>query len=189
MFNAVERHATELMDSRFTSPADVAQEIAFRSERLMMEELCTNLYETNHARLVDFGHTFSPAIEAASGYQVPHGVAVAVDMLLSTSIALHRSIAGAELFERLYGLLDRLDLLVREQDMPDDSVLACALEDAKRHRGGALNFVVTSTPGCATFLQDVQANEIALARQDVVSAGTSDAKDAGLRDQHACIGV
>jgi 2-epi-5-epi-valiolone synthase len=188
-FDAVERHAAELMDSRFTRPADVAQEIAFRSELLMMEELCTNLYETNHARLVDFGHTFSPSIEAASGYQIPHGVAVAVDMLLSTAIAVYRSIAEPELFERLYRLLDRLDLLLCEQDLPEVSVLACALEDAKRHRGGALNLVVISKPGCPTFLQDVQTSEITSARQGVVRARSSNNAILDLRDQYACLGI
>jgi 3-dehydroquinate synthetase len=189
IFDVVEKHATELVDSRFSSPGDLAQEIAFRSELLMMEELSTNLYETDHARLVDFGHTFSPTIEAASGYQIPHGVAVAVDMLLSTSIAVHRSIAGPGLFGRLYCLLNRLDLLVAEEHMPDERLLTCGLEDAKRHRGGALNLVVIARPGCPTFLQDVQPCEVESARQAVLRAGSADYAVVDLRDQYACIGL
>ena len=56
----------ELSASRFHSPPDLARELALRSELLMMEELAPNLFETEHARVVDFGHTFSPAIESAS---------------------------------------------------------------------------------------------------------------------------
>ena len=54
----------------------------------MLEELEGNLYEDrSYKRLVDLGHTFSPAIEAASGFKIHHGEAVAIDIALSATIS------------------------------------------------------------------------------------------------------
>src|SRR2546422_1023354 len=50
----------------------------------LLAELACNPYEEGHrARLLDFGHTFSPAVEERSGWAVPHGEAVAVDLAVS----------------------------------------------------------------------------------------------------------
>ncbi len=57
----------------------------------MLEELEPNMFEDQtYQRLVDFGHTVSPALEAASGFSLSHGEAVAIDMAFSTVVTQHR---------------------------------------------------------------------------------------------------
>ncbi|HEY7302843.1 MAG TPA: iron-containing alcohol dehydrogenase [Bryobacteraceae bacterium] len=173
IFESVEKCGKQLVDSQFTRPERVTKDIALRSELLMMEQLATNLFETDLARLVDFGHTFSPTIENASQYRIPHGSAVAMDMLLSCAIAVTRSIAGPSLLHRLLDLTWSLGLLAAGEELPDIDILQSALEEAKRHRGGCLNLVVVGSPGQPVFLQDVRRSELESARELIVSQPNS----------------
>ena len=129
----------------------------------MMEELAPNLFEADLARLADFGHTFSPAIETASGYRIAHGEAVALDMLISTGIAVARGLCASNLLERLTTLFRRLKLPVWHERLPHVDHLRRALDSVAAHRGGNLNLVVPICPGVATFVQHVATRELAAA--------------------------
>ncbi|MBV9266066.1 MAG: hypothetical protein JO061_07855, partial [Acidobacteriaceae bacterium] len=150
-------------------PRGVAKQIALRSEFLMMEELSTNLFEADLARIVDFGHTFSPAIESHSSFRIPHGAAVAIDMLLSTAIAVTRSLAEPALLHRLVGLTRDLGLLPTSEELPEPDFLQAALDEARQHRGGALNLVVVQRVAHPMFLQELRQSDLRSARRLLVS--------------------
>ena len=172
LFELLERHGRELLESRFAHPASVAARILRMSEILMLEELQPNLYETDLRRLVDFGHTFSPVIEIESGYRVAHGEAVAVDMLLSTAIAVDRGLCSENLFGRMVRLYEQVGLPLGFVPCSAQHLVR-ALESARLHRGGNLNLVAPTSPGHAVFLQEVVSGEIdsAMARLHRVSVG------------------
>jgi 3-dehydroquinate synthase len=182
LFEQIEQHGRELLHSHFQAPASAAREIALRAELLMMEELAPNLFESNLARLVDFGHTFSPTIETATDYRISHGKSVALDLLLSTVIAANKGICEPSLIERLFVLLCQLDLPVWDREMPSAEALCVAIQDARRHRGGALNLVVPCAVGAAIFLQDVGREDIQQGL-DVMYELTSEAPRLAHREQ------
>lgn len=160
LLDDVESAGPALIASRFCAPRAVGKRIAERAELLMAEQLAGNLFEDNLARAVDFGHTFSPVVETVSHYRISHGEAVAVDMLLSTSIAVERGLCDSALFFRLSRILVALSLPLWPQGMPTIAQLRGALASARRHRGGALNLVVPIRAGAVTYLQDVSAHEL-----------------------------
>ncbi|MBV8069870.1 MAG: iron-containing alcohol dehydrogenase [Acidobacteriaceae bacterium] len=169
LFDAIEKHGRELLFSHFSSPPQIARDILFRAELLMMEELAPNLFEEQHARLVDFGHTFSPSIEIGSSYQISHGHAVAIDMLLSIAIAVARGVTPVDLLTRVLALLRKLGLELSSQCVPDTATLLGAVEEAKRHRGGCLNLITIERPGCPLFLQELSRAEAEWARKSLLS--------------------
>lgn len=170
LLTAIEQHGRALIDSGYRSPRDAGRRIAERAEFLMAQELAGNLYESCLARLVDFGHTFSPVIETASHYTVAHGEAVAIDILLSTSIAAQRNVCSRHLFDRLVRIVGDLGLPLWPGKMPSSSQLADSLVVARLHRGGSLNLVVPRAGGAATFLQSVSNAEVENAVRDLQRA-------------------
>jgi 3-dehydroquinate synthase len=128
----------------------------------MMADLQPNLYETERRRFPDFGHTFSSAIEEASDYEVTHGEAVAVDMLLTTMIAVRRKLCGEPVLERLVALYRSLGMLkLSERFGPE--VLGPALHSARLRRGGRIHMVIPTRIGAGAFLDEVTAEEACLA--------------------------
>ncbi|MGA3009057.1 MAG: hypothetical protein ABSD72_02235 [Terracidiphilus sp.] len=159
LFELMDDCGETLRDSRFLEPRQHADHVLFRSVMGMAQELQLNLYEDESQRLMDFGHTFSPMIETHSEYRIPHGYAVAMDICLSTAVAVVRGICLYEVFIRVAGLYQRLGLPALPPEFPIDK-LAESLVLARHHRRGNLNLVVPSDIGKGTFLQEVTNAEL-----------------------------
>lgn len=166
LFDAVERTGARLMASNFQEPYEVANEIITRAQVAMMDELEPNLYEQDMRRLADFGHTFSPTLETQSDHRLSHGEAVAIDMLLSTAIAVKRSICAPDLFDRVLAIYRTIGLPVTDT-LCTLQFLALAMNETRRTRAGDLNLVVPSSIGSGVFLQHVSEDEL-LAAIDLV---------------------
>lgn len=158
LFEWLEEYGPELLRSGFQEPAAWAARIALRSEYVLMADLQPNLFESDLRRMPDFGHTFSMAIEEASGYSVPHGQAVAADILLATIIAARRGLCGEDVLCRLVRLYRAVGLLA-VPDACNAELLAEALEHARRRRGGHLHMVLPAGLGRGCFAEDVNAGE------------------------------
>jgi 2-epi-5-epi-valiolone synthase len=167
LFDLLERDGAELVASRFQHGS--AREVIARAQVTMMDELRDNLYEDDHARSVDFGHTFSPSLEARTGYRVAHGEAVAVDIVLSTAIAVELGLCEATLLPRVASLLRGAGLPVAHETL-DRELAFDAIDAARAHRDGALNLVVPLEIGAVTFVQDLDGAllDAALARTAAV---------------------
>lgn len=159
LFELVEESGTALLRSRFQLPYSVASEIVVRAQAAMLEELEPNLHEDNLRRLVDLGHTFSPALEEDSQYCLAHGEAVAIDILISLAIGTIRGMCSPGLFERVAALFEAVALPLTHPSCRKP-VLKRALCDTRRHRAGDLNLVIPTDLGHATFIQHVVDSEI-----------------------------
>lgn len=94
---------------------------------------------------LNLGHTFAHGLEAASGYALPHGQAVAIGLVAAARLAADLGEAPADLVDRLEALLGRLGLPTR-WDVDASAVVAAMAHDKKR-AGGALRFVLPRAPG------------------------------------------
>jgi 3-dehydroquinate synthase len=153
LFSTLERFGGRLLESRLAEPDGEGERVIRRAIELMLEELEPNPYEDRGlARLVDMGHSFSPQIEAASAFAVPHGDAVAIDMALTCMIAAELGLLAAGDALRVVRLLAALglptDSPLLDLELCRASVRACVL-----HRGGELNLVVPTAVGRAGFLR------------------------------------
>ncbi|MFI9151603.1 sedoheptulose 7-phosphate cyclase [Streptomyces sp. NPDC053367] len=152
LFGTLERHP----DAFLTSPNGAVETYVLRtSMRLMMEELCPNLRELELARLVDFGHTFSPVVETAGGHRLEHGEAVAVDMALSAHIARLLGLADAAACERIVTLLARIGLPVFDPATCTEELMTQALQASWQRRGRKLYLVVPTGIGKAGFVEEL----------------------------------
>jgi 2-epi-5-epi-valiolone synthase len=166
LFVLLERYGAQLVDERFQSLPAVADEVLFRAETAMMEELAPNLFEDDLKRPVDFGHTFSPKLETESDHSLVHGEAVALDMLISTAIGVGRGLCDAALLARMVELyrcvgLPSLHCLMHPE------LLMTAASETRAHRAGALNLVAPSRVGGSVFIQDISFAQIESALRHV----------------------
>jgi 2-epi-5-epi-valiolone synthase len=153
LFHLVEQHADEFMSAPLDGERAPVRELVWRSILGMVDELQPNLYEDRtYERLVDFGHTFSPALESASAYVIHHGDAVAIDMALSSAIATHCGLLSPDQFERMLAVFKRIGLPTWSPLLTLERV-ECSLTEAARHRGGCVNLVVPTAVGRAEFLR------------------------------------
>lgn len=153
LFEVIESSAAELVATGFASPAGDATEVLQRSICSMLDELGANPFEDRtYERLVDFGHTFSNAVESALSFDIHHGEAVAIDLALSACIAESIGVLSAAGCARILAALRSASLPIWTRVL-DLELCRAALAEACRHRGGAMNLVIPGAIGRAVFLR------------------------------------
>jgi 2-epi-5-epi-valiolone synthase len=173
LFELVEKFSLKLLASGFRHLEDGAKEVLGLSIARMLEELEPNIYEDQtYQRLVDFGHTFSPALEAGSNFSISHGEAVAIDMALSAVLARQLGLLSGEISARLLSVLVHLGLPIWSPLLTTE-LCQRGLREVTLHRGGRPNLVVPTGIGKAVFLgqMDALASHIARAIHTLKAVG------------------
>ena len=108
--------------------------------------------EAGLRELLNFGHTMGHAYEAASGYRVTHGEAVAVGMVYATALAEVLGLASPALRPELEALLERAALPTRAR-LPH-AVWTFVLRD-KKSRSGAPRWILPRRVGRFSEVTDI----------------------------------
>jgi 3-dehydroquinate synthetase len=153
LFELLDAYSETLISSSFQEPKECARRILGMAVASMIEELKPNLYEDRtYERLVDMGHTFSPYIEAASEFTIRHGEAVAIDIILSSTISHRLGLISEDDFIRIISVIESVGL-PRFSSVVTLDLCVEAMKESARHRGGSVNLVLPTRIGGATFLR------------------------------------
>jgi len=146
-------------------PGKVAYMIA-HSCRMKAEIVGRDERETGERALLNLGHTFAHALEAATGYsdRLLHGEAVAIGMVLAFRLSAQLGLAPPADGERLERHLRSVSLPVSIGDVPGerpdaDALLAHMMHDKKRE-GGRLSFVLVRGLGDAFITSDAPVDTV-----------------------------
>ena len=119
--------------------------------------------EHGERALLNFGHTFAHAIEAASGYAADgpnHGEAVAIGMVAAARLSARLGMAPAADADRLEGLLRRFDLPVAVPPGLDPGALVARMRLDKKATAEGLRLVLWDGAGAARLVPGVDAGEV-----------------------------
>ncbi len=98
-------------------------------------------------RILNFGHTIGHAIEAASGYTIPHGNAVSVGMIASARISERMKYLSREDLERIGALIRAVGLASTIPNSLDTDMIASKLLTDKKKEGDSIHFVLLKKIG------------------------------------------
>ncbi len=116
--------------------------------------------ESGPRALLNFGHTFGHAIEAAQGYRVwLHGEAVAAGMAIAAALSVRLGLLQQGEARRLTAILKRAGLPVANPRIAPERVLELMRSDKKTERG-RLRFVLLSATGKAQVVTDVGDDQV-----------------------------
>lgn len=159
LFELLEKHKFVICKDRMLGKQDYSTIIQL-SIKSMLEELAPNLWEDSLERVVDFGHTFSPALEMKAVKDLYHGEAVSIDMAYSVLLAYEKKLISKEDLDRALNLFEALSLPT-DHEFCTPELFTTALNDACMHRAGKQNFPLPITIGKSIFSNDITSDEIA----------------------------
>lgn len=124
-------------------------------------------FETGDRALLNLGHTFGHALEAATRYdgaRLVHGEGVAIGMALAHRFSARLNLASPDDAERVEAHLRAVGLPSRMADIPGElpdaeALLGFIAQDKKVSRG-ALTFILTRGIGQAFIAKDVPPSEV-----------------------------
>ena len=126
--------------------------------RVKADVVAEDEHEGGRRAILNFGHTVGHAVEAASGYALLHGEAIALGMVAALSFGVARGITPPALVERARRVLSAVGLPIDVERRLNAAVLARVGVDKKR-RAGKIRFVFCPAAG-ETRLEDVTADDL-----------------------------
>jgi 3-dehydroquinate synthase len=118
-----------------------------RSVEIKAEVVSADERESGRRAILNAGHTVAHALEQASGYEIPHGEAVALGLVVECEIAERLGIAQQGLRHRVAGLLSRLGLPERLDLRLEPLSLVGSMAADKKNRGDRIHFALPARLG------------------------------------------
>jgi 3-dehydroquinate synthase len=118
-----------------------------RSVEIKAEVVAEDERESGRRAILNAGHTVAHALEQASGYQLPHGEAVGLGLIVECHLAERAEVAAAGLAERVARVLAELGLPVQMDGGFDPSALLMTMTRDKKNRDGKIHFALPARLG------------------------------------------
>lgn len=142
----------------------IAESCRAKAEVVAADEL-----ESGQRALLNLGHTFGHALEAATGYdsrRLVHGEGVAIGVVLAHEFSARLNLASPDDARRVAKHFDSVGLPTRigdiEGSLPPPDILLDHIAQDKKVKRGKLTFVLTNGIGRSFLAEDVPPSEVLL---------------------------
>lgn len=122
-------------------------EVVTRSVEIKADVVEADPLEAGQRAVLNFGHTIAHALELVSGFEVPHGEAVAIGMCVEARLGESLGITQRGTARRLQDGLRRLGLPTTSPAELDTEAVVRATQLDKKSRGGAARYVLLERLG------------------------------------------
>lgn len=120
------------LDAVLERKSDVLETIAHFNCKIKGSVVETDPSEQNKRRILNYGHTIGHAVEAASGFELLHGEAVAIGIIAAGLIEIELELAQQERIERIRQILKKLDVPVKlPKDLAEEDLIDLIKHDKK----------------------------------------------------------
>lgn len=136
----------EFLESRRTAILALDQPVLAgmirRCCEIKAEVVAADEREADLRRILNYGHTIGHAVEAASGYRLPHGLAVSIGMVAVNRLAVVQGLLAAADSARITALLEAYGLPVRIPAGYAIRTIKGYLKSDKKGVGGRIFYVL-----------------------------------------------
>ena len=120
------------LDAVLERKPDVLEKVAHWNCKIKGGVVETDPGEKNLRRILNYGHTIGHAVEAASGFGLLHGEAVAIGIITAGLIEIEMKLAEPGRLERIQQILEKLDVPVTlPKDLADKDLIDLIKRDKK----------------------------------------------------------
>tara|TARA_B110000503_G_C7161710_1_gene419968 strand:+ start:578 stop:1663 length:1086 start_codon:yes stop_codon:yes gene_type:complete len=110
-------------------------------------------FDQNIRNIFNYGHSFGHAIESATQFAIPHGIAVTIGMDMANRIAAWRNLISESHYNRMHGVLSKNYEGYKSRDIPLDKLIAALKKDKKNT---AAKLVLIMPVGEGAVIQKVE---------------------------------
>lgn len=127
-FDFIERN----IDAILKRESEVLEHVALFNTKIKGNVVEADPNELNMRRMLNYGHTIGHAVEAAGGYELLHGEAVAIGIIGAGLIETEMGLSEPGRLERIRKILEKLGVPVRlPRDLGEDEIIDLIKRDKK----------------------------------------------------------
>lgn len=118
-----------------------------KSVEAKVKVVSQDLLETDLRKVLNYGHTFGHAIEAASDYKIPHGEAISIGMAISNHVAQKLGKQEPETGKKAKAVFAQFNLPTNLPDGMTIESLAPYLRNDKKKLGDQIDYIIAPKIG------------------------------------------
>lgn len=141
-FNHIANHYDDLLSNLKVMENFIYDSLLLKKKYIELDE-----FDKGPRNVMNYGHSFGHAIESATNYAIPHGIAVTIGMDLANFVAFKLGISNSSHFERMHPLLQKNSRLFQEVFI-DTTALLDALNKDKKNSHSHLRLILPDQEGC-----------------------------------------
>ena len=149
LYELIERNLEKIL----SLDQEVLQHVVFRCSQIKADIVARDERESGLRMILNLGHTIGHALEASLGYgRISHGEGVLLGMCAEGFIADKLGLLGRQDFDRITGLINRLELTKKLPKLKSDELIQYMRGD-KKAETGRIKFVLPAGIG-STVIND-----------------------------------
>jgi len=162
-FDWLENHAQQLAAFEMNSVRHLIMQCA----RLHARQISAggDPFEKGSSRPLDYGHWLAHKLEDLSGFEVRHGEAVAIGMLVDARYAMQAGLLDESDVQRILRLLQNLGFRLwhsslETTDGQGSPLVLQGIEEFREHLGGALSITLLNTIGTGVEVDEINPSQM-----------------------------
>ena len=104
-------------------------------------------FDRNIRQVMNYGHSFGHALESATNYKIPHGIAVTIGMDMANYVAMRAGLTTEEHYSRMHGVLCENYIDFAQEEIPMASFLSAIAKDKKNIGNTHLSLILPNQDG------------------------------------------
>ena len=129
-------------------------------------------FDRGPRNVMNYGHSFGHAIESATGFAVPHGIAVTLGMDMANYVATRLGLTTEAHYQRMHPTLAANYVGFEDTEIPLDSFLDAIAKD-KKNIGTTLRLVLPDANGIVSLVEQPHDDAFRAACADYLEHGRS----------------
>ena len=144
-FNEISNTYEEIVEN-----FDIMEKFIFNSLLMKKKLIEIDEFDTGLRNIMNYGHSFGHAIETATNYEIPHGIAVTIGMDIANYFAVAIGLSTQEHFKRMHSVMDKNCASYRHIKI-DTGLLVSALRKDKKNSSTHLRLILPDQNGKITI--------------------------------------
>ena len=140
-FDAIAREYEDLLSSMATMQSAVHRSLLIKRSLIQVDE-----FDRGPRNVMNYGHSFGHAIEIATDYGIPHGIAVTIGMDMANFVAAELGYSSVDQFQRMHSVLQRNSGGYASVEIRRDTLMT-ALRRDKKNTATHLRLVLPDADG------------------------------------------
>ena len=131
---------------KILSNLPVMEEFIFNSLSMKKKLIEIDEFDQGPRNVLNYGHSFGHAIESATNFAIPHGIAVTIGMDIANFVSAELGVSTMNHFNRMHNLLDKNSRTYRHTYIDIDLLLS-ALSKDKKNSNKQLKLILPNKSG------------------------------------------
>ena len=132
---------------RLFDEADVMQHYVRRALEIKKGYIEQDEFDQGIRNIFNYGHSFGHAIEGASEFAIPHGIAVTIGMDMANFISWRLGVGGENHYRRMHLALSANYRGFEDHHVPLDKFLSAISKDKKNTGSGSVTLILPDADG------------------------------------------